>query len=166
MVDFEKKYDKYIKKLKNEIPYVLGNKRLEIERNFKHDPASGQPYMGISWFLFGIVGSLITGDTVVPRIIFALVWIGAGIFLLIYSEKHKEAVSDYFFSQYEYKKIIEERIEQDKQQEIKAVLNKMFKSDNLSFADLDKYRDELEDIKDFYYKCLREIKYEQFDEKL
>ena len=170
MKNFEEKYNEYIKELKYGIPYALGNKHLKFKSDFEHDSTSDQSYIGILWFLLGGIGNSVTEHSVIHHIIFFVAWIVAGVFLWIYSQKHKETVSDYFFYQYEYRKIIEERIERDRQRDIQNLLGEMFGKDRLKIDDLEifleVYEFELEDINYFYDRCLSKIKYESFDEKL
>lgn len=171
--NFDEKYKKYIEKLKNEIPYVLGNKHHDFQRDFEHKSNRSthiEDIVAVLWFVLAGVGAviigLITEDTKIPINIFFIVWLGIGVLWLLFGYKYKNAISDYFFYKYEYKKIIEDRIERDKQQEIKAVLRELFKNDSLDFADLDVYERKLGDIEYFYDRCLMEIKYEHFEEKI
>lgn len=168
MENFEEKYNKYIEKLKNEIPYILLEKHHDFEYNFGHDSISDSSFFCILFFVCGIVGSLVTEHKAMPRIIFAVAWLGVGILYFIFNTKHKKAVSDYFFYKYEYHKIIEDRIKRDEQRDIKNLLDEMFSKDRLNIDDLDifleVYEFKLKDIKYFYDRCLSEIKYERFEE--
>lgn len=164
--DFEKKYNKYIKKLKNELSYVIWEEHNDFKCNFEHDPVSDYSFLGISWFVLGAIGSGLTEHKAIPHIIFFVVWLGVGIFFWIYIQKDKKAISDYFFRKYKYHQIIEDRIKRDKQREIQNLLDEMFDKNRLNFVDLDEYKLKLNDIKDFYDRCLSQIKYEQFEEKI
>lgn len=169
MENFDEKYNKYIKKLKNEIPYVLWEKHHDIEFNFNYNAVLDGSLVCILWLVCGIVGSLLTEHNTLHRIIFAVAWLGTGILCLIFNAKQKKEVLDYFFYKYEYRKIIEDRIKRDEQSDIKKLLDEMFKKEKLNIDDLDIYLEvyefKLKDIKYFYNRCLIEIKYEQFEEE-
>lgn len=169
MENFEDKYNEYIKRLKNEISYVLWEKHHDFEYNFEHDSISDSSFFCILFFVCGILGSSVTEHRTLPRIIFAVAWLGVGILYWIFNAKHKKAVSDYFFYKYEYQKIIEDRIKRDEQRDIKKLLDEMFGKDKFNIDDLDVYLEvyefELKDIKYFYDRCLSKIKYERFEEK-
>lgn len=173
MADFEKKYDEYIAKLKNEIPYVLYNEHHEFKYSFEHNFIQGNSFLNtiaILWWIGGIVGIPLLESKPIIHIIVFVIWLGIGICYWIFNSRHTEDIADYFFHQYEYHKIIEDRIKRDEQREIQNLLNEMFKKDKLNIDDLDVYLDvyqlKLEDIKDFYDRCLMEIKYEYFEEKI
>ena len=170
MDDFEEKYNEYIKKLKDEIPYVLWKEHHNFEYSFEHDSVSDSSIIGILWFVFFAVGTSVTEHKVIPHIVFSIVWIGIGVLYWAFNNKQKKAISDYFFYQYEYKKIIEDRIKRDEQRDIQNLLDEMLGKDRLNIDDLDVflevYKFKLEDINYFYSECLSKIKYEQFEEKI
>lgn len=169
MDDFEKKYNKYIKKLKNELSYVLWKEHNNFNFDFKSNFIQGNSFLNIIailWWISGCVLVSLLETNIILRIIVFVVWIGLGIWYWIYNSKHTVDIADYFFHKYKYHQIIEDRIERDKKQEIEAVLNEMFQKDHLDFTDLDMYKFKIDDIKYFYSRCLSEIKYEQFEEKI
>lgn len=177
MKNFEEKYNEYIKKLKYEIPYALGNRHNDFQYEFEHNSTQSihlSDIVGVLWFIGCALGlvilEMIAENNVIPKIIFFVIWVGIGIWLFICIPKYKNAVSDYFFYKYEYRKIIEERIERDRQRDIQNLLDEMFGKDRIKTDDLEifleVYEFKLEDINYFYDRCLSEIKYEIFDEKL
>jgi hypothetical protein len=173
MDNFEKKYKKYIKKLKNEIPYDLFNEYHDFKFNFKHNFIQSNSFLNIIailWWVCGSTAVTLLDNNVIIRIIVFVIWLGIGIWYLIFNGKHTDDIADYFFYKYEYHKIIEDRIKRDEQRDIQNLLNVMFSKERLNIDDLDVflevYESKLEDIKYFYARCLSEIKYEDFDEKI
>jgi hypothetical protein len=170
MENFDEKYNKYIEKLKNDIPYALWEKRLDLEFNFNYDVVFDNSLSWILWFVCGIVGSLATEHNMLPRIFFVVAWLSVGILCLILNAKQKKQVLDYVFRKYEYHKIIEDHIKRDKQRDIDNLLEEMFKKEKISIDDLETYLEvyefKLKDIEFFYNQCLSKIKYEQFEEKI
>lgn len=167
MDNFEENYSEYIKKLKNELPYIIKERCHDFEYDFKSNFIQGNSFLNIVailWWVCGVIGGLLTEHSVIPRIIFFVIWVGIGIWYWIFNSRHTEDIAYYFFRKYKYHQIIEHRIERDKKQDIDAVLNEMFKKDNLDFVDLDMYKFKIDDIKYFYNRCLDEIKYENFEE--
>ena len=173
MDDFKEKYNKYIKKLKNEIPYVLQEEHNNFNFNFKSNFIQGNTFLNIIailWWIGGFVVIPLLESKPITHIIVFIVWLGIAILYWIFNGKHTEDIANYFFYKYEYKKIIEDHIKRDKERDIKNLLEEMFGKDRLNIDDLDVflevYEFKLQDIKYFYDRCLSEIKYEQFEEKI
>lgn len=167
MDNFEEKYSEYIKELKNELPFILKNKRLDNLHDFNYNfQGNGfKSVLYVIWFLCGTIGGVfVSCEKIVLGIVAFVIWIGVGIWLWLSVSRFTDDIADYFFLKYKYRQIIEDRIEQDKKQEIEVVLNEMFKKDNLDFVDLDMYKFKIDDIKYFYNRCLDKIKYENFEE--
>ena len=169
MDNFEEKYNEYIKKLKNEIPYVLRKTHHDFEYDFERNFIQGNSFLNIIailWWIGGIVGIPLLESKPIIHIIVFVIWLGIGICYWIFNRRHTEDIADYFFYQYEYHKIIEDRIKRDEQREIQKLLNQMLDKEELNFVDLDMYKFKIEDIKYLYDRCLMEIKYEYFEEKI
>jgi hypothetical protein len=171
MENFEERYSEYVAKLKNEIPYVLGKAHHDFEYNFERNFIQGNSFLNVIallWWICGFVVIPLLENKPIAYIIVFVIWIGIGIWYWSSNGKHTKNISDYFFYHNEYKKIIEDRIKRDEQQEIQNLLNEMFKKDKLNIDDLDVYLEvyefKLEDIKYFYSQCLQEIKHENFEE--
>lgn len=169
MENFEERYSKYVAKLKNEIPYALGKAHHDFKYNFEHNFIQGNSFlnvMSILWWVCGSVAVTLLEYKLIIRTIVFVVWIGIGIWYWLSNGKHTEDIADYFFRQYEYKKIIEDRIKRDEQHDIQILIDEILNKDELNFVELDDYKFKLQDIKYFYDRCLSEIKYEQFEEKI
>ena len=169
MDNFEEKYNEYIKKLKNEIPYVLRKTHHDFEYDFERNFIQGNSFLNIIailWWIGGIVGIPLLESKPIIHIIVFVIWLGIGICYWIFNRRHTEDIADYFFYQYEYHKIIEDRIKRDEQREIQKLLNQMLDKEELNFVDLDMYKFKIEEIKYLYDRCLMEIKYEYFEEKI
>lgn len=172
MENFEERYNKYVAKLKNEIPYVLWKEHHDFNFNFKSNFIQGNSFLNIIailWWIGGFVVIPLLENKPIIHIIVFIVWLGITIWYCIFNGEHTEDITDYFFYKYEYKKIIEDHIKRDKQRDIQNLLDEMFGKDKLNIADLDVflevYEFKLKDINYFYDRCLSEIKYEQFEEK-
>ena len=169
MENFEERYSKYLAKLKNEIPYVLWKSHHDFEYDFKHNFVQGNSFLNtiaiLWWIGLSVVIPFLENKPII-RIIVFVVWLGITIWYWVFNDKHSENIADYFFYQYEYKKIIEDRIKRDEQRDIQNLLDELLNKANLTFVDLESYKLKIDDIKCFYNRCLREIKYEHFEEKI
>lgn len=168
MYDFEEKYHNYLKTLKNELPYALGKAHHDFEYDFRHNFIAGNSFLNIIAILWWVCGSVAVGlleNKLIIRLIVFIVWLGIGIWYWIFNDRHSKDIADYFFYQYEYKKIIEDRIKRDQERDVKKLLDEMFNKYEMNIIEIDDYKLKLKDIRYFYDRCLSDIKYENFEEK-
>ena len=163
MENFDKKYNDYIARLKKKLSWLLKREHSDFLKNFKEYYQkiinSFESLLGIVWFIVLIGIRLLVSNVVLTVIIF-VVWIGIGVWICISFHIYKEDIAECFFYRFERKRIIEDLIKSDQQQEINEVLNQMFQEYSLNIADIDTYKSKIDDINYFYCRCLSNIKYE------